>query len=85
MKRFHLFAYSTYYPGGGLADYQGDFRTLEQAKDHLPKVMANDSCIENAHVAFTQEVTGTLVVVAYWNPDQGWVPGPNPYPLKDSQ
>lgn len=31
MKRFLLFFGSNYYPAGGMADFQGDFATLEEA------------------------------------------------------
>lgn len=32
MKRFLLFAYDAYYPGGGWADFKGDFDSLEDAE-----------------------------------------------------
>lgn len=32
MKRYHVFAGDTYYPGGGSADYVGSYETLEEAE-----------------------------------------------------
>lgn len=32
MKRFLVFAYDSYYPGGGWGDFQKSFDTLEAAK-----------------------------------------------------
>lgn len=31
MKRFLVFSYDTYYPCGGMGDFQDDFDTLEEA------------------------------------------------------
>lgn len=71
MKRFHLFAYGSYYPGGGLADYKGSFETHAAAVNHLPTAMHEDSVIEHAHTATTNE-DGSLSVVAHWTPGKGW-------------
>lgn len=31
MKRYIIFAYEAYYPGGGWSDFCGDFDTVEEA------------------------------------------------------
>lgn len=31
MKRYFLFEYDDYYPGGGMNDFVGDFDTIEEA------------------------------------------------------
>lgn len=33
MKRFVVFAYDTYYPGGGMSDLFGSFDTIEEASE----------------------------------------------------
>lgn len=71
MKRFHLFAYGSYYPGGGLGDYKGSFETHETAVNHLPTAMHEDSMITRAHTAVTGE-DGDLAIVSYWTPETGW-------------
>jgi hypothetical protein len=35
MKRFAVFAYDTYYPGGGMSDFQVSFDTIDEARDHV--------------------------------------------------
>jgi len=35
MKKFIVFGYEGFYPRGALADIQGDFDTLEEAKDYI--------------------------------------------------
>jgi len=35
MKKFIVFGYDQYYPSGALLDIQGDFDTLEEAKDYI--------------------------------------------------
>ncbi len=32
MKRYLVFCYEQYYPGGGWCDFQGSYDTLEEAK-----------------------------------------------------
>jgi len=34
-KRFIVFAYDTYYPGGGLSDVVGSFDTVDEAKTFI--------------------------------------------------
>lgn len=71
MKHFHLFAYGSYYPGGGLADYKGSFSNLVEAVQYLPTAMHDDSCIARAHIASTKD-DGSLQILTYWHPDKGW-------------
>ena len=33
MKRFHVFNFDQYYPGGGMEDFADSFETLEQAQE----------------------------------------------------
>ncbi len=40
MKRYLLFAFNEYYPGGGWNDFQGSFGTLEEVRAALPKASA---------------------------------------------
>jgi hypothetical protein len=52
MKRFLVFAFDTYYPGGGWTDFEASFDTLEEARAHAktlidPKLPAP---VGNAHV-----------------------------------
>jgi hypothetical protein len=35
MKRFLLFSYDDYYPCGGWNDFDGDFDTVEAAKEYV--------------------------------------------------
>ena len=42
MKQFLLFTYSTYYPGGGTNDLKKDFDTLEEAKEYIKKIEADN-------------------------------------------
>lgn len=39
---FHLFAYSTYYPCGGIDDYRGCFATMEAAKKALEEIYCDN-------------------------------------------
>ncbi len=42
MKRFLLFVYMDYYPGGGIDDLKGSFDTLAEAIEHTePKMDAH--------------------------------------------
>lgn len=34
VKRFAVFDYAQYYPGGGWCDFQASFDTIEEAKAH---------------------------------------------------
>jgi hypothetical protein len=34
-KRFLVFTYDHYYPGGGMNDFRGSFDTLEEAKEYI--------------------------------------------------
>ena len=49
MKRFLLFAFTDYYPQGGMNDFEESFETLEGAKDYYlsDKVSSN---LESCHV-----------------------------------
>jgi hypothetical protein len=38
MKRFLVFAGDFYYPSGGWGDFQGDFDSIDEAKDKLLKI-----------------------------------------------
>ena len=38
MKRYLLFVFDLYYPGGGWNDLEGDFDTFEAAKQHIIKL-----------------------------------------------
>jgi len=33
MKRYLLFTGDTFYPGGGMQDFRGDFNTIDEARD----------------------------------------------------
>ncbi len=35
IKRYLLFTYDTYYPGGGWSDCAGSFDTLDEIREHL--------------------------------------------------
>ena len=35
MKRYLLFAYDIYYPGGGQGDVVGDYETIEEVKKYI--------------------------------------------------
>lgn len=48
MKRFLLFAYSDYYPQGGMNDFEESFDTLEDAKAYY--ISDKVSCSEVCHV-----------------------------------
>ncbi len=37
MKRFLLFAFNDYYPGGGMEDFMGDFDTMEECQKESKK------------------------------------------------
>lgn len=37
-KRYLVFCYDQYYPGGGWSDFQGSFETLEEAKAFKPSM-----------------------------------------------
>jgi hypothetical protein len=41
MKRYLLFTYDQYYPGGGSSDVRGDYDTLEEAKESVSKGWAD--------------------------------------------
>jgi hypothetical protein len=58
--RFHLFAYESRYPMGGMSDYKGSFDTLNKAMNHAESLSADDS--EGGSIA--QEQGGALVSVA---------------------
>jgi len=49
MKRYLVFAYPVYYPGGGWSDFIGDFDSIEDALAHADK-----SSYENREVIDTQ-------------------------------
>lgn len=54
--RFFLFAYDTYYPGGGLSDYVGSYAAVEEARDAYAE-RSND------YGEIVQVVDGNLVEV----------------------
>lgn len=33
-KRYQVFAYDQYYPGGGMSDWRAEYDTLEEAQAH---------------------------------------------------
>ncbi len=35
MKTYWLFAWCSFYPNGGMNDYIGSFKTVEEAKNHF--------------------------------------------------
>lgn len=37
MKRYLLFCFDTYYPGGGWGDFCGSFDSIEEAMEHYSK------------------------------------------------
>ncbi len=39
MKRYHVFAYSEYYPGGGWTDHQGSFNDRDEAIAHADTLL----------------------------------------------
>jgi hypothetical protein len=47
---YFLFAYDGYYPGGGMSDYQGSFKTIEAATEHVRQKCANYEYIELAAI-----------------------------------
>ena len=52
MKRFLVFAYDEYYPGGGLSDFRGEFDTLDELHESLPSFT---SCYDFVDVLDLQE------------------------------
>jgi hypothetical protein len=42
MKRYWLFTYGRYYPGGGMNDFAGQFDTVEEALAKLKERCADD-------------------------------------------
>ena len=63
---FHLFAGHNYYPGGGMADYQGSAKSVKGCEEMLAK-LENEP--DWAHVAVLWD--GRLVEVAEWEVDKG--------------
>jgi len=57
MKRFLLFAGSTYYPSGGWNDYLGDFDSTEAAKDFLLSRSTSYSSFDWWHILDTSNRT----------------------------
>lgn len=43
MKRFLVFSGCHYYPRGGMKDFQGDFDTIEAAKDYIILAIDKDN------------------------------------------
>jgi len=43
MKRYLVFAYPSYYPGGGWCDFQGSFTSSQQAFDHADNLKCETS------------------------------------------
>jgi hypothetical protein len=42
MKRYLLFTYDSYYPGGGWTDFAGSFDTIEEARAASPEAENRD-------------------------------------------
>ena len=42
MKRYFIFAYDTFYPEGGMNDYQASFDSLEDAKEYTKTLTGYD-------------------------------------------
>lgn len=42
MKRYLLFTWDTYYPGGGMNDLKGDFDTMKEINNKLKEIESYD-------------------------------------------
>ena len=36
LKRYLVFSFAVYYPGGGWTDFDADYETIEEARAHKP-------------------------------------------------
>jgi len=46
MKRFMIFAYDSYYPSGGMHDFQADFDTIEEAQLYIQNECGGWQCVD---------------------------------------
>jgi hypothetical protein len=60
MKRFHIFYHGYHDAGGGIYDYLGSYRTLDEAKKQGERFLLDQKYEQWVHIAKTQD-TGDLV------------------------
>ena len=46
MKRYLVFAYASYYPEGGMNDWQGDFDSIREARLFMLKIIRDWDIVE---------------------------------------